>query len=165
MIEISWPLLLTQIGTFLIAMVVVWKLFWGPLTRMMQDRSQRISGDIQRAESGRREIEALEAEYHRQMAEIEEEARKAVKEAVHQGNLAREQIIREAREESRRILEKNREYLVQERKKVLRELRGQVTEISLMVVEKVIGRKLDQSVQQKLLDDFLNEIKAAEKVG
>ncbi len=165
MIEISWPLLLTQIGTFLIAMVMVWKLFWGPLTRMMQDRSQRISGDIQRAESGRREIETLEADYHRRMAEIEEGARKAVNEAVHQGNLAREKIIQEARDESQCILEKNREDLAQERKKVLRELRGQVADLSLIAVEKVIGRQLDQSVQQKLLDDFLNEIKAAEKAG
>ncbi len=165
MIEISWPLLLTQIITFLIAMIIVWKLFWGPLTRMMQERSRKISGDIQRAESGRRKIEMLEAEYHRRIAEIEEEARKALNAAVHQGNLAREQIIQEAREESQRILEKNREYLAQERKKVIGELRGQLTDISLIAVEKLIGQGLEQSVQQRLMAEFLHEIKGWDKAG
>ena len=70
MIEISWPLLVTQVVTFLAAMVIIWKLFWGPLTRMMQERTQKISDDLERAENGRREIEALEADYHRRLAEI-----------------------------------------------------------------------------------------------
>jgi len=164
MIEISWPLLITQVVTFLAAMIIVWKLFWGPLTKMMQERSQKISDDLERAENGRREIEALEADYHRRLSEIEEQTRKEINEAVQKGNIAKEEILQEARAEAQRILEKTRQDLVVEREQVIRELRRQVSDLSLLAVERLLGQGIDMKVQKRLLDEFLDEVEKVEKV-
>lgn len=164
MIEISWPLLVTQIVTFLAAMIIVWKLFWGPLTRMMQERTKKISDDLERAENGRREIESLEADYHRRLADIAEHARKEIKEAVNKGTLAREEILAGARTEAQRILDKAQQDLALERESVIRELRGQITDISLAAVERLLGEQLDQKVQRRLLDGFIDEVDKLENV-
>ncbi len=164
MIEISWPLLLAQVVTFLAAMVIVWKLFWGPLTRMMEERTRKISDDLERAENGRREIEALEADYHCRLAEIEEQASKQIKDAVKKGTLAREEILSGARQEAQRILEKAQQDLALERENVIRELRNQVTDLSLAAVERLLGQGLDQKVQGRLLDGFINEVDNLENV-
>lgn len=164
MIEISWPLLLAQVVTFLAAMVIVWKLFWGPLTRMMEERTRKISDDLERAENGRREIEALEADYHCRLAEIEEQASKQIKDAVNKGTLAREEILSGARQEAQRILEKAQQDLALERENVIRELRNQVTDLSLAAVERLLGQGLDQKVQGRLLDGFINEVDNLENV-
>jgi len=162
MIEISWPLLIIQVATFLAAMVVVWKFFWGPLKPMMNERTQKIADDLQRAENGRREVEALEGEYHRRLSEIEEKARKEINEALQRGHQAKEEILKDARAEAQRLLEKAQRDLAAEREKVVRELRHQVADISLAAVEKLIGQGMDQKIQQRLLDQFLSDL---EKTG
>ncbi|MEW6516831.1 MAG: F0F1 ATP synthase subunit B [candidate division FCPU426 bacterium] len=158
MIEISWPLLITQVVTFLAAMVVIWRLFWGPLTRTMKERTEKISSDLERAESGRREIEALEADYRRRMSAIEEQARKEIKDAVQKGNLAKEEILATARQEAQRILEKAQQDLAREREQVIRELRSQVADLSLSAVERLIGNGVDQKAQRRLLEEFIGEV-------
>jgi F-type H+-transporting ATPase subunit b len=162
MIEISWPLLLTQVATFLVAMVVVWRLFWGPLSRLMRERTEKISSDLERAETGRREIEALEADYRRRMSAIEEQARKEIKDAMQKGHQAKEEILTSARQEAQRILEKAQQDLAREREQVIRELRAQVADLSLAAVERLIGNGVDQKAQRRLLEEFLGEI---EKLG
>lgn len=163
MIEISWPLLLTQAATFLVAMIVVWKFSWGPLTRMMQDRTRKISDDIERAEQGRNEIEALDADYHRRLAEIEEKARKEINDAIQRGHQEKEVILQEAREEAQQLLKKSREMLTQERQKVIKELRGYVTEIALKAVEQLLGEKTDAQSHSRLVDNFINDLEKVER--
>ncbi len=158
MIEISLPLLLTQVATFLVAMVVVWRLFWGPLTRLMRERTEKIASDLERAETGRRELEALEADYRRRMAAIEEQARKEIKEAVQKGNQSREEILVAARQEAERILRKAQQDLAREREQVIRELRAQVADLSLSAVERLLGDGVDQKAQKRLLEEFLGEL-------
>jgi F-type H+-transporting ATPase subunit b len=164
MVEINLALLLTQVVTFLIAMFVVWKFFWGPLTQMMQERTKKISGDIERAENGRREVESLEAEYHRRLSQIEEQARKAINEAIQRGNHAKDEILQEARQEAQRVLEKAQADLQLEREQVIRELGNQVSEIALAAVERVLGQGVDTKIQQSLLDGFISEVEQVEKI-
>jgi F-type H+-transporting ATPase subunit b len=158
MMEINWVLLSVQVATFLVAMVIIWKLFWGPLTKFMQERSQQIEGDLKRAETGKREIEAMEAEYHRRLSELEERAQQEIKEALARGAQAKDQIMIEARQEAKRILDKAQSDLTLERERLLRELRSHMTEISLQAVERLLGQGLDQNVQKRLLDQFLSDL-------
>lgn len=162
MVEINWGLLITQVATFLVAMVILWKFSWGPLTKMMEDRSKGIKDDIERAEKGRNEIEALEADYHRRLAEIEEKARKEINDAIQKGHQEKELILKEAREESQHLLEKNQEMLAQERQQVIRELRGQVTDIVLKTVEQLVGENADAKAHGNLVDRFIKDL---EEVG
>lgn len=158
MIEINWFLLITQIATFLAAMAIVWKLFWGPLTLFMRGRAAHIAGELERAERGRLEIEALEAEHRRRLAELEERAQQEIKDALARGNQAKDQILEEARREAHAILEKAQADIRLERERVVGELRGQMTELSLAAVEKLIGQGLDQKVQERLLNQFVSEL-------
>jgi len=163
MIEISWELLITNIVTFLVAMVIVWKLFWGPLQKMMKSRSDKIANDIQQTEKGRNEVQALEADYKRRLAEIEEKVRKELNRAVQKGNAAKEEIIQTARQEAQRILEKAQKDLALEREQVLRELRKEVSELALTAAENLLRENLDKKIQTELLNGFIGKVKTAEK--
>lgn len=158
MIEINWFLLVTQVATFLVAMVLVWKLAWGPLTQMMRDRTARIAEDVKRAEQGRHEIEALQADYRRRLGELEVQARQALQDALAKGQQAREEVLASARTEAQRILDKAQADLVQERERVVRELRTQVTDISLAALERLLGEGLDIKAQKHLLDKFVKDV-------
>ena len=163
MMELNWMLLSVQVATFLVAMVIIWKLFWGPLTNYMRERSSQIAGDLQRAEKGKREIEALEAEYHSRLTELETRAQQEIKDALARGAQAKEQILTEARQEAKRILEKAQADLSQERAQVVRELRAHITQISLQAVERLLGQGLDTQTQKRLLDQFISDLEPAGK--
>ncbi len=165
MIEINWFLLVTQVVTFLAAMVIVWKLFWGPLTQLMRERSTRIAEDVKRAEQGRHEIEALEADYRRRLGELESQTRQALQDAVARGNQAKDQLLAEARAEARRVLDKAQADLAQERERVVRELRGQITDISLAALERLLGEGLDPQAQRRLLDQFVKDVQETKPVS
>lgn len=163
MIEINWPLLITQVVTFLVAMVLVWKFSWGPLTNMMNERSQKIQSDIDQADQKRNEIEALETDYHRRVAEIEEKSRKTLAEAVQRGYQEKELILQEARHEAQRLLEKNQTSLLQQREQVIKELRDHISEIAIMAVERLVGERADDQVHAKLMNNFMDELDKVEK--
>lgn len=163
MVEINWPLLITQTATFLVAMIILWKFSWGPLTKMMNDRSGKIEDDIQRAEDGKREIEALEADYHRRLSDIETKARKEINEAIQKGQNMKEEILIEARQEAQRVMEKNQQMIAQEREHVIQELRQHVTDISLKAMEKVIGEQSQKEVHVQLMNKFLDDLEKVEE--
>jgi F-type H+-transporting ATPase subunit b len=163
MMELNWMLLSVQVATFLAAMVIIWKLFWGPLTRYMRERSAGIAADLERAENGKREIEALEAEYHTRLADLEARAQQEIKDALARGAQAKEQILAEARLEAKRILDKAQADLSQERERLVRELRAHVAQISLQAVERLLGQGLDAKAQARLLDQFVSDLEPAGK--
>jgi F-type H+-transporting ATPase subunit b len=163
MMELNWMLLSVQVATFLAAMIIIWKLFWGPLTRYMRERSSQIAGDLQRAETGKHEIEAMEAEYHARLQDLEARAQSEIKEALARGVQGKDQILAEARQEAKRILDKAQADLSVERAQVVRELRGHVTQISLLAVERLLGQGLDTPTQKRLLDQFVSDLETAGK--
>ncbi len=161
MMEINWFLLSVQVATFLVAMVIIWKLFWGPLTNYMRERAGQIEQDLKRSEDGKREIEALEAEYHRRLSELQEHAQQEIKEALARGAQAKEQILVEARQEAKRVMDKAQADLTMERDRLLRELRSHITDISLQAVERLLGQGVDPAAQKRLLDQFMNDLEKA----
>jgi F-type H+-transporting ATPase subunit b len=158
MIEISWPLLLVNIATFLAAMVIVWKFFWGPITQLMRERTRRISDDLSQAEKGRKEVEAMEADYRLRLAGIEEEARKAITEAVARGARHKEEMAAQARAEAERIAERARQDVAQAREQLIRELRGHVTQLSLDALQGFFENKLETPARKALMDAFLRDM-------
>ena len=165
MIEINLFLLLTQTATFLAAMFIVWKMFWGPLTQFMQGRAKKIEEDIKHSETGRREVEALEAAYRQRLVEVEQHAQQEFKEALVRGQQAKDQILNEARQEAQRILEKAQADLILERDRVIQELREQVADLSMAAVERLLGQGLDSQVQKRLLDQFVKEVEATRSLS
>ncbi|NTV53490.1 MAG: F0F1 ATP synthase subunit B [Candidatus Firestonebacteria bacterium] len=163
MMELNGMLLSVQVATFLAAMVIIWKLFWGPLTRFMKERSSQIAGDLERAERGKRDIEVLEAEYSTRLSDLEARAQQEIKDALAQGTKLKEQILTEARQEAKRILDKAQGDLSQERERVVRELRTHITELSLQAVERLLGQGLDAQAQKHLLNQFVSDLEPAGK--
>lgn len=163
MMELNGMLLSVQVATFLAAMVIIWKLFWGPLTRFMKERSSQIAGDLERAERGKRDIEVLEAEYSTRLSDLEARAQQEIKDALAQGAKLKEQILTEARQEAKRILDKAQGDLSQERERVVRELRTHITELSLQAVERLLGQGLDAQAQKHLLNQFVSDLEPAGK--
>lgn len=148
-------LMIWTVVTFLIMVAILKKIAWGPLLKALDDREEKIKGDVAAAEKHRSEMERLKTEYEKQLGEIEARARALLQEAEQKGTQARENILKEAEAQARKIEEKTRRELEAEKDRLVADLRRQVGELSVDIAEKLMRQSLDKKVQDRVVTDFL----------
>ncbi len=161
-LELDWRIIITQIIGFLLAVWILKAFAWKPLLKMLDDRKQKIIGDIKEAENIKSDANKMLDEYQLQLRDIETEARAKIQEAVSDGNRIASEIREQARDESRLILAKSREELARDVAKARVQLRDDMASMAVRAAEKIISIKLDDSEQKRLLDDFLKEVDRTE---
>ena len=67
--------------SFLVLMVILKKVAYGPLTKVLDERAAKISSDIDSAEKARQEAEKLAAQRQSELADTRQQATKVVADA------------------------------------------------------------------------------------
>ncbi len=150
--------------TFLTMVLVLKKVAWGPLLKVLDDREEKIRLEVESAKANREEMERLKVEYERQLSEIEQRARALLHEAEQKGLATREAILKDAEYESRKMTDKTRQQLEAEKDRLVVELRKEVGELSIQMTEKLLHQNVDRKVQEKFIQDFIQSLDAPKKV-
>jgi F-type H+-transporting ATPase subunit b len=157
-LDLNWGLIVTQIIGFLLAVWILKAFAWKPLLKMLDDRKQKIIGDINEAENIKSDASKVLDDYKSKLRDIETEARSKIQEAVSDGNRIASEIREQAREESRQILEKSREELARDVAKARVQFRDEMADMAIRAAEKIISTELDDSEQKRILDDILRAV-------
>ncbi|UCC81283.1 MAG: F0F1 ATP synthase subunit B [Candidatus Zixiibacteriota bacterium] len=157
-LDLNWGLIVTQIIGFLLTVWILKAFAWKPLLKMLEDRRNKIAGDIDDAEKIKSDAESLLDDYNAKLRDIETEARSKIQDAVAEGNRIASEIRDHAREEAQKIVEKSREELSRDVAKARVQLRDDMVSMAITAAEKVISAKLDEAEQKRLLEDFLKEV-------
>lgn len=160
-LELDWRIMITQVIGFLLAVWILKAFAWKPLLKMLDDRKQKIIGDINEAENIKSDANKVLDDYKSKLRDIETEARSKIQEAVSDGNRIASEIREQAREESGQILEKSREELARDVAKARVQFRDEMADMAIRAAEKIISTELDDSEQKRILDDFLREVDRA----
>ncbi len=150
--------LLGQMGTFAVLVFFVWRFLWGPLTRVLEERTKRIADGLAAAERGKHEQELAE----RRAAEVIREARSEAQEIIARGEKRATEIIEESKSEARaegeRLLTAARAEIEQEINRAREGLRVQVAALAVAGAERILGREIDQSTHTGMLDDLVTRL-------
>ena len=157
-LDLNWGLIVTQIIGFLLALIILKAFAWKPLLKMLDDRKQKIVGDLKDADNIKADANRLLDDYQAKMKDIETEARSKIQEAVSEGNRIASEIREQARDESKQILAKSRDELNRDVAKARVQLRDDMAGMAIRAAEKIIMTKLDESEHKRILDDFLGEV-------
>ena len=141
--------------TFAILIGILWKLAWGPLTKMIEEREQKIRDDIESADKARAEAEASMALHKKQLDEAANEAKKILEDAREAGERARQGIIADAESTAEALKVKAEKDIAAARDKAVADLKGIVVDIALEISEKVVTQKMDASEHEKLAGEVL----------
>lgn len=158
MIEVNLGILLAQAATFLIGVGLLWKIAWGPMTRFLRERQERIQRDVQAAERAKQEMERLKAEYDQQLAQIEVKAKELLAQAQREGQEARQQLLRATQEEARRLTEKTRHQLEEEKTRLVKELRSEVANLSILAAERLVRQTINERAQTQFLEELFRDL-------
>ncbi|MEI7904615.1 MAG: F0F1 ATP synthase subunit B [Candidatus Firestonebacteria bacterium] len=158
MLDFDPKILIVQIVTFLLGMILIWKVFIKMFLGMIEKRAAEVKTALENAEKNKADTEEMKAEYLKHLEEIEKRVQEAIKDATKEGIEVKNEIILKARQEAKNILDKTYEKIGIEKDKMLKELRTEVVNMSISIAEKVIKENITKKVDDKLVDEVLSEI-------
>jgi F-type H+-transporting ATPase subunit b len=154
--------LLAQIATnvlgFFLLVVFLRKAFWNSVLKLLDDRRHRIERGLQDISRSKQELEQMQADYTKRLAQIDEEARAKIQQAVTDGKRIATEIQEEARAQSAAILVKAKDTVELELAKATVTLRDQVAQMTTEAVERVLRQKLDDKTDQRLVESVVDEL-------
>ena len=152
-----WTALFVLLNT--IALFLVMKKFLiGPILKMISDRQTEIDEIYQDAENTREQANAMMEDYSQKLEAANETSQRIVQEAVIRGQNREEEIVRDARNQASAIMEKARGDIAQEKKKALNDAKDEISGMAMAIAEKVVGRSLADADQQRLVEQFIDEL-------
>ena len=160
--KIDPALLFIQAITFGLAVLVLWRFFWKPLAKFMETRRYAIEHDIETARQSRESAEQLQAQLTQRLAEIDTEAWRLLQLASDEGKRTREQILKEAQDEARRLLDNAGRQIAEARVRAIHDLRAETVALSMLIAEKALKQSVDAQVQHRLVDEFVAELNRGE---
>lgn len=150
--------ILTTLLAFTIFFLLAKRLFWGPIMRMIDDRQVKIRSEFDRIDSMQRQVEALQSDYAKRMADIEAEARQKMQETISQGRQISEQIAEQARRDAEALQQKTQQSLAIEMEKARAELKQDVVRMTLTATEKILRQRMDDQRERELVNSFVEEL-------
>ena len=152
-----WTALFVLLNT--IALFLVMKKFLiGPILKVISDRQAEIDGMYQEAENAREQANAMKDDYAQKLEAANETSQRIVQEAVIRGQNREDEILRDARNQASAIMDKAYADIAQEKKKAMNDAKDEISGMAMAIAEKVVGRTLQEADQQRLVEQFIEEL-------
>ncbi|EOM74936.1 F0F1 ATP synthase subunit B [Rhodococcus rhodnii] len=159
--DIVWSIVALAVVAF-----VFWKFVLPMAQKVLDERTDKIEGGLQRAEEAQVEAKETLEQYRAQLAEARTEAAQIREDARLQGQQIITEMKAQAQEESERIVAAGHTQLAAQRQQIVTELRGDLGRTAVDLAEKVIGESLSDDVKRAgSIDRFLDELDSVDKTA
>lgn len=148
---------LLAIAVFFLVLAMSYLLF-NPARKMLKDRQERISNDIDSAKKDKESAAALKAEYEAKLKEVDKEAEGILAEARQKAMKNQAKMIDEAKEEASRIVKRAQEEAELEKKHAMDDMKQEMITVAAMMAQKVVAASIDTNIQSTLVDETLKEM-------
>ncbi|MBQ4137516.1 MAG: F0F1 ATP synthase subunit B [Clostridia bacterium] len=152
-----WTLIFTW-GNLLILFLLMKKLLFKPVRKMMLDRENEVKEMYFDAEKSRSDADALKADYETRLSSAKQEAEEIIKSATRSATLKSEEIIADAQKNAAGIIERADKQIEAEKRNAENELKNEVSDLALSIASKVIEKEIDGDKHKELIDSFIEKM-------
>jgi F-type H+-transporting ATPase subunit b len=160
--QIDWFTFGAQIANFLILVWLLRRFLYGPITRAMAEREQRIADRFEEAREKQEEAEAEIDEYRRKQDELEAAREQRLAEAEAAARERRQAMIEAARAEVDRLEEQWTDALRRERADFLQDLTRRASREMLDLIRRALRDLADADLERRLVRVFLDRLRDLE---
>ena len=151
--ELVWGIICFAI----VATLLMWKVF-PKLRETIEAREKTIQDSLESAESSKAEAQGQLDEYKKQLAEARSEANRIIEEARQSAEQVRKDLTAKAEKEAEAIVARAQEQIEAERSRTVQELQSSISDITIELAGKVVGRSLDGDTQREMVDAYIREV-------
>jgi F-type H+-transporting ATPase subunit b len=145
---------------FVIVLIILKKFAWKPILNALRNREESIEESLRTADRVKIEMEKLQADNEKIMAEARKERDKMLKETKKTSEMILNEAKTKVSEESKKIIQSARVQIENEKDAAIDDIRIQVAELSVDIAEKILQEKLkDDKAQQELMEKLLKDVK------
>jgi F-type H+-transporting ATPase subunit b len=141
---------------FLVALVPIWKLVLGPVTRALEARDDKLAQAIASAEQASRDAESARNAVDSKLKEAQVEAGKLIEAARARAEALERQLKDDAAKQATALVERAKAEIKNEQEKALVAIRREVVEVSLSAAGQVLKRKVDGTDDRRLVEELVS---------
>ncbi len=150
--------LFVQLVVFAILVWFTMRFVWPPITKAIDERTQKIADGLSAAERARLELSNANRRVDEQLSAARDDAAKRLADAERLAQSMIEDAKARAAEEGAKIVAAARAEAQQEVVKAREVLRGQVAELAVRGAEQILRREVNSSVHADLLSRLQTEL-------
>lgn len=156
--QITWPLLISQVVSFLIVAVLLKKFAFGPIQAMLEERKARIASGEEKLKLIERQLADSVQTTALAIAKANDEAIRMVQEAKAGAATFSEQKAQEAISSAQTILAKAEAAATADRDRLIAELKSEFGRMVAMTTSQVTGKILTTDDQKRINEDALTRV-------
>lgn len=145
---------------FLVTIYLLWRLALGPITRILQQRDDKVQAGLRAAEEAERRLAEVQSEVQRLLDEARTQAREVMTRAHQEATADSDAVRNRARQEAEGIATRARADIEVERDRAIQELRAQVSALVVEAAGRIIGATVDESTHRRLIEESLAEVQS-----
>lgn len=152
-----WTILIS-LANLLIIFLILKKLLWKPVTKVMEQRQAMV--DKQFADAAEAEAKANEdkAQWAEKLAAADEEAAARIADADETARRHGDRVIAEAKDKAQGIIRQAEAEAQLERQKATASIRDEIADVSAAVAEKMLEREINAEDHRAMIASFLDEV-------
>lgn len=133
-------------------------LLFEPVRKILDERKAKIKEDKENASQEKADAMDLRIQYETKLKEIDKEAEGILGAARKKALQNEAQIIEEAKEEAKRVMDRASMEIELEKKRALDDMKKEIISVATVMAGKVVEASIDVKVQDQLIDETLKEM-------
>lgn len=146
---------------FLAGLGVMWKMVYGPITKALEDRDQKVEDAIAAAETARTEAEAQMAKAKAELAKAQADSKHLIEQAMARAERQAADAVRAADERAKAELLKARETIAAEKRQAIQEIRAVAVDLTIAATAHLLHEQIDAAKNRPLVEQFVATAEAA----
>jgi F-type H+-transporting ATPase subunit b len=155
---VDWVHLFAQSVSFGVVCVVLYRLAYGPILKMLETRRQQIAAGLANAEKIKAQLARIEAERLDILRKAGDEGKRLIEEARQAAARVRADETRKASEAAEQILARARETALRDHARMLGELKQQVGRLVVQTTASVTGKILTAEDHLRLAEETASRL-------
>ncbi len=156
MISIDYSFIIVILN-FVLLLIVLNKILYKPIKKFLEERQKAIASDLDEAKASRVQAEKLVEEKSEELKHSAEEIRKMKNAATSDAEGKARDIMKNAKEQEKRILQDTEEQLETEKVKVMEVIEDELAEMVAELSAKFLSEKLDEKKDHDLIRKIISE--------
>jgi F-type H+-transporting ATPase subunit b len=155
---IDGRILLAQFINFAILIWVLWRYAYKPVFKILDDRKSKVEKGLDDAEKAALNLKEAEEEKKKIILEARQEAIRVLEQAHLKGEERQQEIIKKAELEIGAIMEKERAKISAEKANSLAELKGELSNLVMISLQKFLEDNLDDQKDKELVAKIVSNL-------
>ena len=158
LVDVRPGLIFWTLVTFFLVALLLRRVAWGPILRVVDEREKAIAASIESAKRERAAAERLLAEQKDAFQKARTEAAEMMRQNAEDVEKLRKELVAKARAEAEAQKTDALREIQNEKSKAVNEVKNVAADLAVQIAERLLGEQLDASKQKELANRYLADI-------